>query len=133
MNMNQMLPIFLFLSVASVALFSFVAVAVWSSERRLEREAYYRSETLRKIAETQGAGGSSAIEFLREEEKNAVRRRHEGQKLGGLITVAVGIGMMVFIAAVDHSDPKPAYLVGLIPLLIGIALLSYTYLLAPKQ
>jgi hypothetical protein len=36
------------------------------------------------------------IEFLREEEKNATRRRQEGQKLGGLITVAVGIGMMVF-------------------------------------
>lgn len=133
MNMNQMLPIFLFLSVASVALFSFVAVAAWSSERRREREAYYRSETLRKIAETQGAGGSSAIEFLREEEKNAVLRRQEGLKLGGLVTVAVGIGMMVFIAAVDRSDPEPAYLVGLIPLFIGFALLSYTYLLAPKK
>jgi Domain of unknown function (DUF6249) len=133
MNMSQILPIFLFLSVASVDLFSFVAVAVWSSERRREREAYYRSETLRKIAETQGAGGSSAIEFLREEERNAVRRRQEGLKLGGLITVAVGVGMMVFIAAVDCRGTEPAYLVGLIPLLIGVALLSYTYLLAPKQ
>src|SRR5712691_6945303 len=66
MNLNQALPLFLFLSVASIALFSFVAVAVWSQERRREREAYYRSETLRKIAETQGSGGSSAIEFLRE-------------------------------------------------------------------
>src|SRR6266536_5321597 len=64
MNLNQTLPIFFFLSVASVALFSFVAVAVWSSERRREREAYYRSETLKKIADTQGAGSTSAIEFL---------------------------------------------------------------------
>ena len=133
MNLNQTLPAFVFLCVASIALFSFVAVVVWSQERRREREAYYRSETLKKIAETQGAGGSSAIEFLREEEKNAVRRRQEAQKLGGLITAAVGIGMMVFIAAVDRSGPEPAYLVGLIPLLIGVALLSYTYLLAPKQ
>jgi hypothetical protein len=133
MNMNQILPIFLFLSVASVALFSFVAVAVWSSERRREREAYYRSEILKKIADTQGAGSSSAIEFLRDEEKNTTRRRREGLKLGGLITVAVGIGMMLFIKAVDRSDPDPAYLVGLIPLLIGVALLAYTYLLAPKQ
>jgi Flp pilus assembly protein TadB len=125
------LPAFLFLSVASIALFSFVAVAVWSSERRREREAYYRSETLKKITETQGAGGSSAIEFLREEEKNAAKRRHEGQKLGGLITLAVGIGMMVFIRAVDRGDP--AYLVGLIPLFIGAALLAYTYLLAASQ
>ena len=133
MNMNQLLPIFLFLSVASVALFSFVAVAVWSNERRREREAYYRSETLKKIADTQGAGSSSAIELLREEEKNATRRRREGQKLGGLITVAVGVGMMIFIKAVTRRDPEPAYLVGLIPLFIGLALLAYTYLLAPKE
>jgi hypothetical protein len=133
MNMNQMLPMFLFLSIASVAVFSFISVAVWSSERRREREAYYRSETLRKIAETQVGGGSSAIEFLREEEKNARRRRQEGLRLGGLVTAAIGIGLMVFIAAVDRSDQKPAYLVGLIPLFIGVALLSYAYLLAPKQ
>jgi hypothetical protein len=131
--MSEHLPIFLFLSVASVALFSFVAVAVWSGERRREREAYYRSETIKKVADAQGAGGSSAIEFLREEEKIAARRRREGQKLGGLLTVAVGIGLMVFINAVDRSDPSPAYLVGLIPLLIGGALLAYTYVLAPKQ
>jgi lipopolysaccharide export LptBFGC system permease protein LptF len=133
MDINQMLPMFLFLSVASVAVFSFISVAVWSSERRREREAYYRSETLRKIAEAQVAGGSSAVEFLCEEEKNARGRRQEGLKLGGLITAAIGIGLMVFIAAVDRSDRVPAYLVGLIPLLIGVALLSYAYLLAPKQ
>lgn len=34
---------------------------------------------------------------------------------------------------VDRSDPSPAYLVGLIPLLIGVALLAYTYVLAPKH
>jgi hypothetical protein len=133
MNLNMAIPFFLFLSVASTALFSFVAVAVWSQERRREREAYYRSETLKKIADAQGAGGGSAIEYLREEEKNAARRRQEGQKLGGLITAAVGISLMVFIRAVDRSDPDPAYLVGLIPLLVGAALLAYTYFLAPKQ
>jgi uncharacterized membrane protein len=127
-----MLPLFLFLSVASVAVFSFVAVAVWSSERRREREAYYRSETLRKIAETQGAGGGSVIEFLREEERNGARRRREGQKLGGLITVAVGIGMTILIWAVNRDEPEPVYLAGLIPVLIGLALLSYAYFLAPK-
>lgn len=132
MNLDQTLPMFAFLSIASLALFSFVAVAVWSTERRREREAYYRSEALRKIAELQGAGNTSAIELLREEEKNAARRRLEGQKLGGLITLAVGIGMMIFIRAVDRNPQEPAYLVGLIPLLIGVALLAYAYILAPK-
>ena len=37
--------------VGSIALFSFLAVAAWSDARRKEREAYYTSETLKKIAE----------------------------------------------------------------------------------
>src|SRR5215831_13828745 len=105
--------VFFFLSVASVALFSFVAVAAWSDTRRSEREAYYKSETLKKIAESQGAGASSAIEYLREEERNAERRRREGTKLGGLVTGAVGISLMIFLRAIVPDEP--IYLVALIP------------------
>jgi nucleoside recognition membrane protein YjiH len=136
--MMSSLPLFLFLSVGSIALFSFVAVAAWSDARRREREAYYKSETLKKIAEMQGAGASSAIEFLREEalrraeeKKNAERHRREGIKLGGLVTTAVGIALMIFLRAI--VDDEPVYLVGLIPGLIGLALLAYGYPLAPKE
>ncbi len=115
----------------SIALFSFLAVASWSDNRRKEREAYYRSETLRKIAEMQGTGAGTALEVLREEDRIGRRRRQEGQRLGGLITTAVGIGMMVFIRAIETKES--AYLVGLIPLLVGLALLTYSYLLAPKE
>ena len=120
--------LFLFLAVGSIALFSFLAVATWSGERRREREAYYRSETVKKIAEAQGAGNSG------EEEIIAARRRAEAQKLGGLITLAVGIGIAVFLRAMlaaDH-DPEPAYLAGLIPGLIGLAMLVYAYILGPQ-
>jgi hypothetical protein len=130
-DVNNELPLFLFLSVGAIALFSFVAVAAWADARRKEREAYYRSETLKKLAETQATGGSSALEFLREQDRLASRRQREGQKLGGLITTAVGFGMMIFLRAVEHE--KPAYLVGLIPLLVGVALLTYAYVLAPKE
>jgi hypothetical protein len=81
--------VFLFLSVATVAFFSFIAVAVWSAQRRRERQAYYNSETAKKIAESQEAGTTAAIEYIRESERNAARHRREGHKLGGLITVAV--------------------------------------------
>lgn len=131
-------PLFMFLSVSSIALFSFIAVASWADARRREREAYYKSETLKKIAEAQGAGASSAVEFLREEslrraeeKKSAERHRREGIKLGGLVTAAVGIGLMIFLRAIERDEP--VYLVGLIPLLIGVALLAYSYLLAPKK
>jgi hypothetical protein len=122
--------VFLVPIVGSIALFSFLAVASWSEARRKEREAYYKSETLKKIAESSGEGAKSALELIREQEKNSVRRRLEGMKIGGLVTAAVGIGLMVFLHGVEHEEP--VYLVGLIPLLIGVALLLYPLMLAPK-
>lgn len=117
--------------VGSIALFSFLAVAAWSDARRKEREEYYRSETLKKIAESSGEGAKAAIDLLREQHKNATTRRFEGMKLGGLITAVVGVGVMVLLHGLEHDEP--VYLAGLIPLLIGLALLVYTFLLAPKE
>jgi hypothetical protein len=118
-------------AVGAIAVFAWLTVASWSDARRREREAYYRSEVLKKIAETPGAGAASALEIMREQERIAMRRAHGGLRLGGLICLAVGIGMMILIRAVERGEP--AYLAGLIPLLVGVALLVYSYLLAPKE
>lgn len=123
--------IFLFLSVGAVSLFSFIAVAAWSDNRRREREAFYRSETLKKIAETQGAGGATALEIMREHERIADKRRREGLMLGGLICVAVGVGVAIFLYAVARNEP--VFLAGVIPLLVGVALLVHVNFLRPKE
>lgn len=117
--------------VGSIALFSFLSVAAWSDARRKEREEYYRNETLKKIAESSGEGAKAAIELLREQNNVVTKRRLEGMKLGGLITAVVGIGVMVLLHGLEHEEP--VYLAGLIPLLIGLALLVYTFFLAPKE
>ena len=136
-TMDPTVALFLFLSVGSVALFSFISVAAFSEARRREREAHYKSETIKKIAEAQGEGAAAAIQFLREEAtrhqeqriRAAVQRR-EGMKLGGLVTASVGIGLMIFLRAIVRAEP--VYLVGLIPLFVGLSLLLYSYFLAPK-
>ncbi len=117
--------------VGSIALFSFLSVAAWSDARRKEREEYYRNETLKKIAESSGEGAKAAIELMREQNRSVTKRRLEGMKLGGLITAVVGIGVMALLHGLEHDEP--VYLAGLIPLLIGLALLTYTFLLAPKE
>jgi hypothetical protein len=128
-----------------IGLFSWGAVESWAEARRKEREAFYKSETLKKVAEAQGPAATAALEYLREQERDAAqrrseaerekaRRRREGLKLGGLINIGLGIALMVFLRALLHSLPHSeyVYLSGLIPLSIGVALLTYVYFLAPK-
>ena len=94
------------LIIGSIALFSFLDVASWSDARRKEREAYYTAETLKKIAESSGEGTKSAVEYLQEQNRNARHRRLEGMILGGLITAAVGIGLMVFLQAWNTKNRR---------------------------
>ncbi|MGD0841741.1 MAG: hypothetical protein ABSA32_11325 [Candidatus Acidiferrales bacterium] len=124
-------PLFVFLAVGALSFFAFLAVATWAGTRLKEREAFYESETLKKFADMQGGGANPVLELLREKEKIARTKQTEGIKLGGLVTLASGIGLMIFIAAAAHS--RPAFLVGLIPLLVGLALLAYALFMAPKD
>jgi len=130
---------FLFLSVLMISIFSFVSIAVWTEARRKEREAYYKSESLRRIAEMPGEGAKYVIEIIREEERirQANGRASEiakiqSMKIGGVVTIAVGLGLMVFLYFLIDRGDKPAYLVGLIPALIGLALLISVNFLTPK-
>ncbi len=122
---------FLLVSVLFLSVFSFLAVAVWSENRRKEREAFYRGEALKKIAE--GTGGATAVEFLREQDRLARRRRDEGIRIGGLVTSAASLGFSVFLRVVTEGNRPGVWTLGLIPLCTGIALLAYGYLLAPKD
>jgi hypothetical protein len=126
-------PRFLFSSLLVVGLSAFVSLMVWARERRREREAYYRHEVHKRVADTQGAGAGVLMEVLREEDRIARRQRREAQKVSGLVTIAAGVGVTIFLRIVDARDPDPAYVVGVIPLLVGAALLLYAYVLGPRE
>ena len=58
------------------------------------------------------------------------RRRAQGIMVGGIVTMAVGIGLMAFLNIVeDHGN---AWAVGIIPATIGVALLLSSFLVRPK-
>jgi len=119
--------IFVFLAVGAVALFSMISVATWSEARRKEREAYYKNDMLKKLAETQGPGVTSALELMREEARIATMRTRQGLQIGGLITAAVGFGVLIFLRALLGRD-EGVFLCGLIPLFVGLALYASSYL-----
>jgi hypothetical protein len=118
--------VFVFLAVGAVALFSMVSVAVWSSARQKERESYYKNDMLKKLADAQGPGANSALQLMREEERIMTARARWGLQIGGLVTAAVGLALVIFLGVLP--TPKGVNLCGLIPLLIGVALYGGSYL-----
>lgn len=125
---NPAFGMWMFLSIGAVSLFVvFIPLVSWINSRRMEREAYYKAETFRRMAEASGEGAKAAVELLREEERIKARKSLEGMKIGGLVTLAVGVALVILL----WSQHDRSYLVGLIPGLIGAALLSYALFLAP--
>jgi hypothetical protein len=108
-----------------VSLFSFLSVAVWAGARQQERQHFYRSEMLKKLAES---GSAALIEYLREEERldearRAVQRQRmvEGNRLAGVLIGVVGATLLV---ALRYLVPgEPVFLLALIPIGIGVVLM----------
>jgi hypothetical protein len=125
MNMLFLIPV-----VAIIAVFTFVAIATWSDNRRKEREVFYRHETYRKMLEQPQGSADAILKLMNEEELQRQRRRIEGIRLGGMITFISGAGLMVFLYFMVKDEP--VYWVGMIPALIGLVLLVYGYFFAPQ-
>jgi Na+-transporting methylmalonyl-CoA/oxaloacetate decarboxylase gamma subunit len=127
--------VFLFLSVGAVALFGFLAVAAWSGARQQERESYYRNDMLKKLAESDTNSATATLAYLQEKERAAEAKseakKREGYLVGGLVNIGIGIGLIAFLAEISHD--RAVGLVGLIPALIGVALLISAYLAVPKR
>ena len=93
--------LFLFLSVAVASVFTFIAVIAWAGERRKEREAYYHSEVVKKIAESPGSG-VAAQEYMRERQRISDRNTRGTLRLVGLILFAAGGGLIDDLRELAH-------------------------------
>jgi uncharacterized protein DUF6249 len=58
------------------------------------------------------------------------RRRAQGLLIGGIVTLAVGIGISAFLAVIQENDR--VWAVGLIPAMVGVALLLSAWIVSPK-
>jgi hypothetical protein len=124
--------LWIFLSIGAVALFAvFLPLTTWMGTRQKEREAFYKAETLRRITESSGEGAKAAIEMMREESRLERIKKREGLKVGGLINIGVGVGLCIMLRSLTGREPDSPWLVGLIPGLIGVALLVYVFFMAP--
>jgi len=114
--------------VAIVATFTFVIVVHWVDSQRKEREAYYKSETLRRITDASGEGAKAALELMHQDERLKRLKAREALKITGIVNLCVGVALMIFLHALLNGTA--IYLCGLIPALIGVGFLSYVFFLA---
>ena len=127
-----------FLAMIGTAGLSFIAVMTWLAQRKKEREQYYQTETMKKIAES-GASGP-AIEYLRERDRLAREQSRGALQLIGLILIAAGVGLFLMLGAIAVTATQPeerapigVALIGVVPLLIGVAIFGYARLGVPKS
>ncbi len=126
-NAGMAMALFGFLAVGAVSVFTMISVASWSEARRKEREAYYKNDMLKKLADTPGPGANAALELMRAEAQIGAERTRQGLRIGGMITTAAGIGVLVFLRALLGGQ-EGVFLCGLIPLFVGLALYGSSYL-----
>ena len=117
--------LFLLLAAAVIAVFAFSSIVAWVSTPARERQARDRLALLKTLAEHPGEHARQVLDFLREEgEARARKKEREEQRgwiAGGLIVIAVGVGLGVMLVILgDRGD----WTVALIPFLIGCVLLG---------
>lgn len=105
----------------------FVVALVWLGARRRERQDFYLSEMVKKLAAT---SGTSAEDFLREYERAKRQRRREAMTICGVIGALAAAGLMIFLRGLG---PLPIYRVGLIPLLPCLGLVIYARFFASRD
>ncbi len=127
MQTALVLPFFLLLSVIVISTASLAAIHLWSTARRREREAFYRTEAIKLLTEARDDGGTDVLQFLRLEDENQASVRRERARLAGLVTGLIGLALMIFLFAVLHrSTSQPVFLVALIPIFAGAAFLLHS-------
>jgi hypothetical protein len=114
-NLGILIPI-----AAILGGFVFASISAWAGERTREREVFYRYELYKKLAEVPSEQARAVMDLEREEQGRTDERERARQVTGGLITGLVGIGLMAMFALIT---PGNIWSIGLIPLLVGVALL----------
>ena len=60
-------------------------------------------------------------------------RRSQGLMIGGLISAAIGGGMIAFLNVIPDAQDKNLWAAGLVPVFVGVALLISAWVIRPRN
>lgn len=96
----------------------------WSTQRRREREAYYRYELAKLMVERYADGQEKVLEWLREQDAMDAARIRRILLGGSLVLLTGGIATLVALG----FEPRDESLFGLVPIGVSIGMLLYLLL-----
>lgn len=119
--------IFLLPIVGALALFAFLSVAVWAGSRRREREAYYQYEFRKRLVDAGKLDAEDVKSLVEFEQVSSMARSKYGLRVGGVVLTGVGLGLLFGLRFIDGD---PVWMVGYIPLFLGLTMLVAGYVMA---
>lgn len=114
--------------VGIVALFTFLAVNGWAAQRRKERESYYRYEFRKQLVEAGKMDADDVRDLMQYEQETTLYKARQSSLAGGFVLLGVGGGLLFGLQWIGEG----IWMVGYIPLFIGVALTIYAVFVAPR-
>ncbi len=122
------LTFWLFLATVTVASLTFVTIVVWAENRRKERQEYYRFEFRKRLVEAGKMDAASFASLVRYEHELRLRQGREKLLVAAFVIFGTGAGTCIGLQFIGGS----VWMVGLIPVCIGLSMLAYGFLFAAK-
>jgi len=98
-----------------------ISVMWWSSQRRRERELFYRYELMRLMIERYENDPDKVLSWQRDQEFSDWQRRRDGLHLCAWVLILGGTGALVGLRFPTSEDS----LFGWIPIAVGLAIVSH--------
>ena len=118
----------LFLAAATVASLTFIAVVVWAENRRKERQEYYRFEFRKRLVEAGKMDAASFASLMRYEHELRMQQGRQKMLVAAFVIIGSGVGICTGLQFMSGS----LWMVGFIPLSLGLSMLAYGVLFAAK-
>ncbi len=118
----------IFLAAVTVASLTFVTIIVWVENRRKERQEYYRFEFRKRLVEAEKMDAASFASLMQYEHELKLQQGRQKLLVAAFVIFGSGVGLCVGLQFIAGS----VWMVGLIPVSIGLSMLAYGLLFAAK-
>ncbi len=118
----------IFLAAATVATLTFVTIVVWAESRRKERQEFYKFEFRKRLVETGKMDAAAFTSLVQYEHELGLQQVRQKLTVAALVFVGTGVGTCIGLQFISGS----VWMVGFIPLSIGLCMLAYGVLFADK-